>query len=196
MTLAPFALASVELVGPPPWRFVVALDTARVGIPLRVLVEVLGAALTVEQMGAAEGFARSMGADPEALPLDAATAVLGLVVGLAGVQLDPSALGEVRAAFGAAETHARELVGRAERAALAVPPSPPGLTPKQVALRTRILEVLEDVRWNRGRAAEILEMPRRTLYRRFGELGIPKGKPRGGPPKKAARKPARTKAPR
>lgn len=196
MTLAPaFALARIELFGPP-WRFVVDPATGAVGLPLRVLATVLGASLTPEQSAAAEGFARAAGADPEALPLDAATAVLGLVVGLAGVQLDPSALGEVRAAFGAAETHARELVGRVERAALAVPPPPPGLTPKQVALRARILEVLEDVRWNRGRAAEILEMPRRTLYRRFEELGIPKGKPRGGPPKKTTRKPARAKAAR
>jgi DNA-binding NtrC family response regulator len=40
------------------------------------------------------------------------------------------------------------------------------------AERLRIVQSLESVRWNRGRAADLLGMSRSTLWRRMKELGI------------------------
>lgn len=191
VTLPPFRVERLELIGPPPWRFVVD-PSGRVGIPLRALAEVVGVALADDQLGTAEGFARGVGADPETLSVDAASALVGLLAGMAAGRVDPSALADVRAAFAAVEPHARELVGRVARAALAVPAPPAGLTREQLQERTAMLESLEAHRWHHTKAAAALEMPRRTFYRRMEDYGIPKGERRGAP-KKAARKPARTK---
>ncbi len=38
--------------------------------------------------------------------------------------------------------------------------------------RQRILDALEQTNWNKVRAAEVLSMPRRTLYRRLREFGL------------------------
>ena len=38
--------------------------------------------------------------------------------------------------------------------------------------RQRILDALEQTNWNKVRAAKVLGMPRRTLYRRLSEYGL------------------------
>jgi DNA-binding NtrC family response regulator len=53
--------------------------------------------------------------------------------------------------------------------------SPPPASPmavRRVAERQRIIEALEQVNWNKVRAATVLGMPRRTLYRRLREYGL------------------------
>jgi len=58
-----------------------------------------------------------------------------------------------------------------------VPPAPSSVdrstfSEHQVSERQQIIEALERTGWNRVRAAEVLDMPRRTLYRRLREYGI------------------------
>ncbi len=50
------------------------------------------------------------------------------------------------------------------------PASPVAL--RKAAERQRILDALEQVNWNKVRAATVLAMPRRTLYRRLREYGL------------------------
>lgn len=122
--------------------------------------------------------------EPEDAPLTETEAVMAC--GALGANLPRGATQDMQAAFVAARealAHAwaeaakalpkQVVLPLAPKAALEVPPPPPGLTAKQLAQRADILATLETVRWNRGRAAEALGIPRRTLYRRFEELGIP-----------------------
>ena len=43
---------------------------------------------------------------------------------------------------------------------------------RKVAERQRILDALERTNWNKVKAATVLGMPRRTLYRRLREYGL------------------------
>lgn len=52
------------------------------------------------------------------------------------------------------------------------PRSGSSLDNHQLSERRQIVEALERTGWNRVRAAELLEMPRRTFYRRLREYGI------------------------
>jgi DNA-binding NtrC family response regulator len=56
-------------------------------------------------------------------------------------------------------------------------PSQPGAAPSPLAVRKaserqKILDALEECAWNKVRAAQVLGMPRRTLYRRLREYGL------------------------
>ncbi len=58
-------------------------------------------------------------------------------------------------------------------------PPPPGVTAgptvsavRKASERQRIVDALEQVNWNKVRAAQALKMPRRTLYRRLKEYGL------------------------
>ena len=54
----------------------------------------------------------------------------------------------------------------------APPPAGSPRSARKTAERQRIVEALEQANWNKVRAAEILKMPRRTLYRRLEEFGL------------------------
>ena len=43
---------------------------------------------------------------------------------------------------------------------------------RKASERQRIVDALEQVNWNKVRAAVVLGMPRRTLYRRLKEYGL------------------------
>ena len=49
-------------------------------------------------------------------------------------------------------------------------PSP--LAVRKASERQKILDALEEANWNKVRAAQVLGMPRRTLYRRLQEYGL------------------------
>ena len=54
-------------------------------------------------------------------------------------------------------------------------PSTQGASPtvvRKATERQRILDALEQTNWNKVRAAEVLGMPRRTLYRRLRDFGL------------------------
>jgi transcriptional regulator with GAF, ATPase, and Fis domain len=53
-----------------------------------------------------------------------------------------------------------------------IPPAASPLAVRRAAERQRILEALEQANWNKVRAATVLGMPRRTLYRRLREFGL------------------------
>jgi transcriptional regulator of acetoin/glycerol metabolism len=70
-------------------------------------------------------------------------------------------------------------VGEAEAVVTgaSVPPSSPSAAPSPMAVRKaserqKILDALESTNWNKVKAAELLGMPRRTLYRRLEEFGL------------------------
>jgi transcriptional regulator with GAF, ATPase, and Fis domain len=52
------------------------------------------------------------------------------------------------------------------------PPAGSPLALRKAAERQRIIDALEQVNWNKVRAATVLGMPRRTLYRRLREYGL------------------------
>jgi DNA-binding NtrC family response regulator len=52
------------------------------------------------------------------------------------------------------------------------PASASPMAVRKAAERQRIIEALEQVNWNKVRAATVLGMPRRTLYRRLREYGL------------------------
>ncbi|MFO0605053.1 MAG: sigma 54-interacting transcriptional regulator [Polyangiales bacterium] len=61
-------------------------------------------------------------------------------------------------------------VGVGVGAAPAAAPSP--MAVRKAAERQKILDALEATNWNKVKAAELLGMPRRTLYRRLEEFGL------------------------
>jgi transcriptional regulator with GAF, ATPase, and Fis domain/tetratricopeptide (TPR) repeat protein len=52
------------------------------------------------------------------------------------------------------------------------PASPSPLAIRKATERQKILDALEATNWNKVKAAELLRMPRRTLYRRLAEFGL------------------------
>ncbi len=61
-----------------------------------------------------------------------------------------------------------------------VPPPAQNLTEHMKRERQAIIDALDATRWDRGAAADRLEMSRRTFYRRMSEYGLLEGaKPRG-----------------
>ncbi len=50
--------------------------------------------------------------------------------------------------------------------------SPSPMAVRKASERQKILDALEEVNWNKVRAAQVLGMPRRTLYRRLREYGL------------------------
>jgi serine/threonine-protein kinase PknK len=52
------------------------------------------------------------------------------------------------------------------------PPTAVSFADHRTTEKTRILDALKSANWNRVRAAQILDMPRRTFYRRLKEYGI------------------------
>jgi DNA-binding NtrC family response regulator len=54
----------------------------------------------------------------------------------------------------------------------ALPPASSPLALRKAAERQRIVDALETVNWNKVKAATLLSIPRRTLYRRLKEYGL------------------------
>ena len=62
----------------------------------------------------------------------------------------------------------------APAAGASVPPTgaPTPMAVRKASERQKILDALEATNWNKVKAAELLGMPRRTLYRRLEEFGL------------------------
>lgn len=85
---------------------------------------------------------------------------------------------EVRDRVAVVEARERQAPAAAGARPGVVAPSPGGAAPAPPAPyvepdeRARIVAALEQTRWNKRKAAELLGMPRRTLYRRLHEHGL------------------------
>lgn len=75
-----------------------------------------------------------------------------------------------------------DMLRASEAAPVAAPSVAPGATaqpstaPSPLAVRKasehKVVDALEEANWNKVRAAQVLGMPRRTLYRRLQEYGL------------------------
>jgi transcriptional regulator with GAF, ATPase, and Fis domain/predicted Ser/Thr protein kinase len=127
------------------------------------------------------GFAEAQGGPRKRLSRDAMTRLLGAewpgnVRQLRHVLESASVLadGPVIEADALALPRAQPQVSAAVTAAVTAGPAPGGgfTAVRKASERQRIVEALETVNWNKVRAAVVLGMPRRTLYRRLKEYGL------------------------
>lgn len=160
------------------------------GVPrVTVTVRSLSAWLEARSALGKKPVAAVVAAQGEALPeaargergvLSADEAVMVVAaVGGAAVRLLPELMQQLRDGEGVAQRAVRELASQVKSAKVALV-APKNLTEHMEAERAAIIEALEATRWDRGKASDLLGMPRRTFYRRMTEYGLLEGaKPRG-----------------